>query len=187
MHPAIFLDRDGVINENRDHYVRCWADVTFIPQALIALQTIRHLPHKIIVVTNQSAVGRGIISLAEATAINQQIISAVQAQGGRIDGVFMCPHHPHDECQCRKPKPGLLLQAAQAYDLDLRHSIMVGDGLSDVVAGRLAGVQTAALVLTGRGKDQLQLAAAAALHPFPIYPTLAEALADLVLKGPENN
>lgn len=187
MHPAVFLDRDGVINENRDHYVRCWPDVTFIPQALTALQAIRHLPYKVIVVTNQSAVGRGIISVTEATAINQQIISAVQAQGGRIDAVFMCPHHPHDECECRKPKPGLLLQATQAYDLDLRHSIMVGDGLSDVVAGRSAGVQTAALVLTGRGKDQLQLAAAAALHPFPIYPTLAEALADLVLKGSENN
>ena len=187
MHPAIFLDRDGVINENRDHYVRGWSDVTFIPQALAALQAVHHLPYKIIVVTNQSAVGRGILSLAEATAINQQIVSAVQAQGGRIDAVFMCPHHPHAECECRKPKPGLLLQAAQAHDLDLRHSVMVGDGLSDVLAGRSAGVQMAALVLTGRGKDQLQLAAAAALHPFPIYPTLAEALADLVLKESGNS
>lgn len=180
MHPAIFLDRDGVINENRANYVRHWQDVIFIPQAIAALQAVRHLPHKIIVVTNQSAVGRGILSLEDAAAINQQIIAAIENQGGRIDGVLMCPHHPQANCPCRKPKPGLLLQAAQTYQLDLSQSVMIGDALTDVQAGRTAGVRAAALVLTGRGQMQTQLPDAAALHPFPIYPTLQEALADLI-------
>ncbi|MCL4870289.1 MAG: HAD family hydrolase [Anaerolineae bacterium] len=180
MHPAIFLDRDGVINENRADYVRRWQDVIFIPQAINALQAASHLPHKIIVVTNQSAIGRGILTLDDAAAINQQIIAAVQNQGGRIDGVLMCPHAPQARCTCRKPQPGLLLQAAQLYQLDLSQSIMVGDALTDIQAGRAAGVRAAALVLTGRGAGQANLPDAAALHPFPIYPTLQEALAALV-------
>lgn len=182
MHPAIFLDRDGVINENRPRYVRSWQDVTLIPQAINALRTIALLPHKIIVVTNQSPVGRGILTLAEAETINQQIQAAVQAQGGRIDALFLCPHTPDEGCSCRKPKPGMLLQAAHQYSLDLPRSIMVGDALSDVAAGRSAGVHAAALVLTGRGREQVKLEAAAALHPFPVYPTLAEALDDLVIR-----
>lgn len=182
MHPAIFLDRDGVINENRPHYVRSWQDVILIPQAINALRAIASWPYKIIVVTNQSPIGRGILTLAEAETINQQIQAAVQAQGGRIDALFLCPHTPDEDCLCRKPKPGMLLQAAQRYDLDLSRSIMVGDALSDVAAGRSAGVRAAALVLTGRGREQAKLEGAAALHPFPIYPTLTEALDDLVIR-----
>ena len=180
MHPAIFLDRDGVINENRAAYVRSWQDVVFIPQAMTALRAVAHLPHKIIVVTNQSVVGRGLLTLAEAEALNRQIVAEVQAQGGRIDAIYMCPHAPEDNCACRKPKPGMLQQAAEAWNLDLSRAIMVGDALSDVLAGQAAGVQTAALVLSGRGQEQVKNAAA--IPPFPIYPTLAEALTDLVLK-----
>jgi D-glycero-D-manno-heptose 1,7-bisphosphate phosphatase len=182
MHPAIFLDRDGVINENCPHYVRTWEDVSFIPQAITALRVMAPLPYKIIVVTNQSAVGRGILTLDEAESLNRQIQVEVQAQGGRIDALFLCPHAPHDDCPCRKPKPGMLLQAAQRYHLDLARSIMVGDALSDVMAGRAAGVRAAALVLTGRGREQVKLESAAALHPFPIYPTLSEALDDLIIR-----
>ncbi|RMH01903.1 MAG: HAD family hydrolase [Chloroflexi bacterium] len=174
--PALFLDRDGVIIENRTHYVRNWEDVSFFPQALTALARIRHVPYKIILVTNQSVVGRGIISLAEAEAINEQIRAEVMAQNGRIDAIYMCPHAPHDLCACRKPHPGLLLQAAQSHQIDLSQSIMIGDALTDIMAGQAAGVRETILLRTGRGNAQLQLPEARLLPPFSVYDDLHTAL-----------
>jgi D-glycero-D-manno-heptose 1,7-bisphosphate phosphatase len=178
--PAIFLDRDGVIIENRPTYVRHWSEVVIYPQALQALARIRLSPYKIVIITNQSAVGRGLMPLETAVMINQRLIAAIQQAGGRIDGVFMCPHAPEEECQCRKPKPGLLFQAAQALDLDLSRSIMIGDALSDLQAGQAAGLPLTVLVRSGRGRQQERLPLPAGLKPFLTYNTLAEALADLV-------
>jgi D-glycero-D-manno-heptose 1,7-bisphosphate phosphatase len=180
MYPAIFLDRDGVIIENRADYVRSWADVWFYPQALEALVQLTCKPFKIVIVTNQSAVGQGLISLRRAQAINEQLVESIAEAGGRIDGVFMCPHVPDDHCDCRKPRPGLLLQAARSLALDLSRSIMIGDALSDLEAGRAAGLAQAALVRTGRGQIQARLPQAAELLPFPIYDELASALQSLV-------
>jgi D-glycero-D-manno-heptose 1,7-bisphosphate phosphatase len=104
--PAIFLDRDGVLIENRPSYVRGWEDVHIFHQALAALVRISTAPYKIVLVTNQSAVGRGLISSEVAWAINRRLVSVIEDAGGRIDGVFMCPHAPQDRCACRKPKPG---------------------------------------------------------------------------------
>jgi len=154
MHPAIFLDRDGVIIENRANYIRNWADVVFYPKALASLARMYSSPYKIIVVTNQSAVGRNIISEQAAIAINQQIRMVITGAGGRIDGIYMCPHAPQDQCDCRKPKPGLLLQAAKDLDIDLQSSIMIGDAWSDLMAGQNAGVGHLILVHTGRGEEQ---------------------------------
>jgi D-glycero-D-manno-heptose 1,7-bisphosphate phosphatase len=179
MVPAIFLDRDGVIVENRPDYIRSWADVHIFPQALEALVKARIAPYKIIIVTNQSAVGRGIISLAEAQAINQRLVAEIEAAGGQIDAVLMCPHAPNDNCLCRKPRPGLLLQAAQQFSIDLKHSILIGDALSDLLAGQAAGLQNTILVRTGRGADQVNLASSVSLKPYRVYDTLAQALADL--------
>ncbi len=159
--------------------MRSWADVILFPQALAALVAWRDSPYRIVLVTNQSAVGRGHISRQTAEAINDQLLDVIRAAGGRVDAVFMCPHGPADGCDCRKPLPGLLLQAADALDLDLAQSVMIGDALSDVQAGRAAGVRQAILLRTGRGRDQEQLPAAAALQPFPIYDTLADALTAL--------
>ena len=180
MYPAIFLDRDGVIIENRPSYVRSWSDVELYPQALTALARLKDSPYKIVLVTNQSAIGRGLISVEDAEAINQRLLGIIEAAGGRIDGIFMCPHTPQDDCDCRKPQPGLLLQAAEQLSLDMSRSILIGDALSDLKAGMAAGVQKVAIVRTGRGLQQLQSPEAAALQPFLIYNTLAEALEDLV-------
>ena len=136
MKPAIFLDRDGVIIENHPDYVRSWDDVIFYPQALSALAQICQSPYAIVLITNQSAVGRGIISINMAWAINQQLVDVVQQSGGRIDGVYMCPHAPWEGCDCRKPKPGLFLQAAQELGLDLGRSLMIGDALTDLPVGQ---------------------------------------------------
>lgn len=180
LHPAIFLDRDGVIIENRPDYVRSWADVDIYPQALKALAKIRDIPYKIIIVTNQSVVGRGMIPLTTARGINKQLVDVIERAGGRVDAVFMCPHAPDDGCQCRKPKPGLLLQAAQAHALDLGRSIMIGDALTDLMAGQQAGVGRLALLRTGRGARQLALPEAAQFRRLPVYDTLLAALTHLL-------
>ena len=174
MSRAIFLDRDGVIIENRSNYVRSWADVEFLPRALEALQKLASAPYKIVVVTNQSAVGRGIVTYSEADAINQQLLKIVREAGGRIDALYMCPHAPEAACQCRKPRPGMLLEAAHDLHISLEESLMVGDVLSDLQAGQAAGVGDNYLVLTGRGRDQLRLPQAASIRPFMTINSLVE-------------
>jgi D-glycero-D-manno-heptose 1,7-bisphosphate phosphatase len=180
MPPALFLDRDGVIIENRPDYVRQWADVAFFPQALAALAQMRHTPYKVIVVTNQSAVGRGLMTMETAVTLNEQIMETVRQSGGRIDASYICPDAPGQETGCRKPLPGMLLQAAQEHDLDLSHSIMIGDALTDVQAGRAAGVPVSALVLTGRGRQQAAKPEASILLPFPVFRDLQEAITELI-------
>ncbi len=176
MDPAIFLDRDGVIIENRENYVRAWSDVEFFPAALAALRDFRSKPFRIILITNQSAVGRGLITLQQAEELNRRVMAVVEAAGGRVDGTWMCPHAPDEHCACRKPRPGLLLQAAATLGLDLDRSYMIGDALSDLQAGRAAGVREAILVRTGRGQAQARLPEAALLRPFRIFDSLVEAL-----------
>jgi D-glycero-D-manno-heptose 1,7-bisphosphate phosphatase len=183
MFPAIFLDRDGVVIENRAAYVLTWDDVSIYPQALAALVRASDSPYKIVLVTNQSAVGRGIISLQAAQEINRGLVSVIQEAGGRVDGFFMCPHAPEERCDCRKPQPGLLFQAARALDLELPRSILVGDALTDLLAGEAAGVGQIVLVRSGRGAEQERLPRPEQLRPFPVFDTLADALGNLVESG----
>lgn len=155
MLPGIFLDRDGVLIENRSDYVREWSQVRIYPEAIRALSLSAIKNYKIIIVTNQSAVGRGLISMDTAVEINDRLVNLIHQQGGQVDGVYMCPHKPDDNCACRKPEPGLLLQASKDLSIDLARSWMIGDAWSDVLAGQRAGVQKAILLKTGRGKEQL--------------------------------
>ena len=182
--PAIFLDRDGVIIENCSNYVRSWDDVELFPQAIAALASIRDSAYRIILVTNQSAVGRGHITIETAAAINDRLLELIHEAGGRVDGVYMCPHGPDDGCGCRKPLPGLLLRAADELEIDLRQSVMIGDALSDIQAGQAAGVRRSVLLRTGRGRDQEQLPAASSLPPFLIFDNLADALHYLIKPVP---
>ncbi len=174
---AVFLDRDGVIIENRAHYVRSWSDVRFFPRALEALRRLAALPYAVVIVTNQSAVGRGIITRAQAEAINARVAAHIRARGGRVDAAYLCPHAPQDGCACRKPQPGMLLQAARDLHLDLSRSWMVGDALTDIQAGQAAGTARSVLVRTGRGAAQLSLPQAARLPPFLVADDLLSALA----------
>lgn len=176
MFPAIFLDRDGVLIENRSAYVRDWAEVSVFPQAINALANPTLDGYKVVVVTNQSAVGRGIISLETAQDINRQLVDLIRGQGGRVDGVYLCPHGPNDGCDCRKPLPGLLLRAAGDLSLDLKRSWMIGDAWSDVQAGQAAGVGGTIILKTGRGADQLALPRPANLGEFRVCNDLAQAL-----------
>lgn len=176
MYPAVFLDRDGVIIKNRPTYVRTWDDVEILPDVLPALTRMTTRPYKIIIITNQSAVARGLISLRAAEKINQRLTDAIKKAGGRIDGIFMCPHKPDDNCECRKPRPGLIFQAADTLALDLKRSILIGDALTDLQAGLNAGVGKIALVLTGRGLQQAQSLEVQQMKPFPVFDNLTQAL-----------
>lgn len=181
MIPTIFLDRDGVIIENRPNYIRSWDDVFIYPQVLDALARVNWSDYKIVIVTNQSVVGRGFISLEEAEIINRRLVNVIEEAGGRVDGVFMCPHHPDEGCACRKPKHGLFLRAAESLSLDLSASIMIGDALSDLEAGKAAGVSKLVLVRTGRGAAQSSLGRIKILgQEVIIYDTLVDALDSFV-------
>jgi D-glycero-D-manno-heptose 1,7-bisphosphate phosphatase len=155
MYPTIFLDRDGVLIENRSDYIRDWSQVKIIPEAIRALSLAPIKKYKVVIVTNQSVVGRGLILLKTAQEINQRLINLIRDHGGQIDGIYMCPHKPEDGCSCRKPLPGLLLQAAKDLSLDIPRSWMIGDAWSDVRAGVAAGMRGTILLKTGRGTEQL--------------------------------
>jgi D-glycero-D-manno-heptose 1,7-bisphosphate phosphatase len=184
MDPAIFLDRDGVVIENRAGYVRTWEDVFIFPQALEALARLKGSPYKIILVTNQAGIGHGLISQEAVEEINRRLLAVIEQAGGRVDGVFLCPHTPQDGCDCRKPRPGLLLQAAQALDLDLSRSLMIGDAITDLQAGQAAGVSQSALVRTGRGAEQERFLHLENSQPFPVFDTLLAALNGLIHESP---
>jgi D-glycero-D-manno-heptose 1,7-bisphosphate phosphatase len=134
------------------------------------------VPYKIILVTNQSGVGRGMIPRDVADGINARLIAEIEQASGRIDAVYLCPHAPQDKCACRKPRAGMLLQAAQEHDIDLSQSVMIGDALTDIAAGRAAGVKQAVLLHTGRGRAQLALPESADMQPIVAYTDLAAAL-----------
>jgi D-glycero-D-manno-heptose 1,7-bisphosphate phosphatase len=151
--PAVFLDRDGVIVENRPDHVKSWAEVRFLDKTFDAMARLTETPTAVVIVSNQAVVGRGIITLEQAWDVQDQIVRAIEARGGRIDASYLCPHHPDDGCLCRKPAPGMLRQAAEELGLDLKHSWLVGDAITDMQAGQAVGARCI-LVRTGRGAEQ---------------------------------
>lgn len=148
---AVFVDRDGVINQKRAEYVTSLEEFQLLPEALVGLAMLAGSDFKVIVITNQSAVARGLLGQDTLDAIHGRMMASVSAAGGRIDMVYACPHAAADGCACRKPLPGLLLRAAGDFSLDLAASYFVGDAPWDVQAARAAGCQPV-LVLTGLGR-----------------------------------
>jgi D-glycero-D-manno-heptose 1,7-bisphosphate phosphatase len=159
---AVFLDRDGTLNRERADYVKSWREFEWLPGALDALAVLASLDVPVLVVTNQSALGRGILDPSALHAIHAQARAEALAAGGRMDDFLICPHAPADGCTCRKPKPGLLLQAAARYNLDLQSCVFVGDSLTDMQAAEAAGCGWL-LVRTGRQGTTLDFAVDAAL------------------------
>ncbi len=179
---AVFLDRDGVINENRMDHVKSWTDFRFLPGAPEAIARLARAGVKVFVITNQAIVNRGVVPQQTVDAINLRMVRELEARGGRIELVAYCPHRPEEQCGCRKPKPGLLLRIAWTYGVDLGDAVVIGDALSDIEAGRAAGCRTC-LVLTGRGRQQLAQADAAQARALVVAPDLSAAVA-LVLRQP---
>jgi D-glycero-D-manno-heptose 1,7-bisphosphate phosphatase len=153
---AVFLDRDGTLIVERG-YITVPDGVELIPGAAAAVARLREAGWKVFVVTNQGCVAKGMITEDELGLIHFRMVSMLAEQGAQVDGVYYCPHHPDGdqiqyavECDCRKPRPGLLERAAGEHDIELAESIMIGDTLRDLEAGRGAGTK-GVLVLTGKG------------------------------------
>ena len=152
---TIFLDRDGVINENRSDYVKSWGEFRFLPGVPEAIAQLTHAGHRIIVCTNQAGIARGSMSVEAVEDIHHRMRAELVRQGGHIEHVYYCPHGKDEQCRCRKPSPGLLLKARDERDVDLRDAVFIGDSMTDVRAGQAAGLRTV-LVLTGLGVEQLR-------------------------------
>ncbi len=148
MTKAIFLDRDGVLNFDRADFIHGPDELVMIPGAAAAVSRLCMSGWQVLVATNQSGIGRGLFALQDLQAINEKVEAAVGEYGGRIDRFYFCPHVPEDNCECRKPKPGMLFQAARDFGLDLSECFLIGDRLTDIETGLAAGVTTI-LVLSG--------------------------------------
>ena len=172
---AVFLDRDGVINENRSDYVRSTEQLHIFPATLPALARLAQSEHAIVIVTNQSAIGRGLVSAETVAQSNHYLLERIHAAGCRIDALYLCPHAPDDACECRKPRPGLLLQAGSELQLDLTRSWLIGDAISDLQAAIASGVRPI-LVGTGRGKEASLQLASEGLANISFLPDLVEAV-----------
>ena len=151
---AVFLDRDGVINQYNSDYVRVPSDFEFYPDAEEAFRVLGTLSVPIVIVTNQSGIGRGYTTKEIVDTIHAGMVKKVERWGATITSVEVCPHTPTDDCHCRKPADGLFTRAAEAHDLQLTDSFLVGDSWSDIVSARRSNLR-AVRVRTGRGAEPL--------------------------------
>jgi len=168
--PAAFIDRDGVLNEERA-FVHRREDFALLPGVVAALRLLKAAGYLLVVVTNQSGIARGIYSEADYLALAEHMGAELAAAGVPLDAVEYCPHLPDApveryrlDCDCRKPKPGMLRRAARALDIDAGASFLVGDRLSDIEAGRAAGIGRCFLVRTGYALPEEAVARADAVY-----------------------
>ena len=162
MNKAVFLDRDGVITKEPPQYAHRIDQLELIPKSAEAIRLLNKSGFKVIVVSNQSGVAKGYYQEKDIEIYNSAMKKKLEEKSAYIDAIYYCPHYSEAtieaykiDCDCRKPKPGMLMRAKRDLDLDLKHSFLVGDKISDIEAGYRAGCKTI-LVLTGQGNDELK-------------------------------
>ena len=180
----IILGRDGILNRFRDDHVKAPEEWAPIPGALDAVARLNHAGWHAVVATNQSGIGRGMIDMASLNAVHAHMMKLLSQHGGRIDAVFFCPHVPEDQCDCRKPLPGLMKQIGQRYGTSLAEVPMVCDNPRDLEAAQAAGCRPH-LVRSGRAAalDDASLAEWLAVAPETLVHADLAALADHLLRG----
>lgn len=151
----IILDRDGVINEDSDEYVKSAEEWYAIPGSLEAIAKLNKAGYSVVIATNQSGIGRGLFGFEEFEEMCERMDIMLDQVGGHIDGIFLCPHAPEDGCDCRKPLPGMFEQIAEEFEVDLTGVPVVGDSLRDLQAGQAVGC-TPYLVKTGKGERTIE-------------------------------
>jgi D-glycero-D-manno-heptose 1,7-bisphosphate phosphatase len=161
MKKAVFLDRDGVITEDPPHYAHRVDQVRIIPGSGEAIRLLNERGFQVIVVSNQSGAAKGYYKEHDIRLFNDEMKRQLSLDSAHIDALYYCPHHPEgiidkfrEVCTCRKPQPGMLIQAAKQHRIDLKASFMVGDKFSDIVAGNSVNCRTI-FVLTGHGKEEV--------------------------------
>lgn len=162
---TVFLDRDGVINHDSPDYIKSTSEFHFIKGSLEAIRMLSLNNFDIILITNQSAINRKMISTDTLEDIFSKMKRDIKNAGGCIKDIFYCPHLPIDNCECRKPKPGMILEAQKKHGIDLSQSIMVGDSSKDIECAINAGCRYSALVKTGNGLTSKKLLAEKKISP----------------------
>ena len=160
----VILDRDGTLNHDSDEYIKSPEEWKALPGALEAVGRLNHAGYHVVLATNQSGLGRGLMDVASLNAIHKKMFKQLALVGGRIDAIFYCPHTPEEACTCRKPLPGLLDQVAERFGIDIKDVPFVGDSLRDMQAAEAAGC-VPHLVLTGKTET---------LRGSPLPPTFPE-------------
>lgn len=170
MNKAVFLDRDGVINRKaptEGGYVTSWEEMEILPGVAQAIECLNRAGFQVIVVTNQRAIAKGLITPEQLESIHERMCEYLASAGAKIDAIYYCPHELEPPCACRKPQPGMLLEATRAHDIDLAASWMIGDSEKDVEAGKRAGCRTVRLATdpqaTGTGADMVSSSLLAAI------------------------
>lgn len=178
---AVILDRDGVINENRADHVKSWEEFQFLPGAVAAVADLCRAGLRVFIISNQAIINRGIATVATIDDLNHHMVDEIERCGGLIEAVAYCPHRPDECCGCRKPRPGLLIDVARRFGIDLTKSLVVGDALTDIEAGRAVGCRPI-LVLSGRGREQLAAAAPDVREGLVVAPDLCAVAEWLLLQ-----
>lgn len=138
---TVFLDRDGVINQKlKNDYVKRWEEFSFLPGAIEAIKAINEKGYFVIVVTNQRGIARGLMTEDDLKELHRKMLQELERHGAHIDDIFYCPHEKNS-CDCRKPKPGMLIQAKEKWDVDFSKSYIIGDSPIDIEAGQRVGCQ----------------------------------------------
>ncbi len=149
---VVFLDRDGVINRDSPDYVKTWEEFEFLPGSLDAISLLTRNSFTILIITNQSIIGRGMIAPETLARTHRLMSVTIAAHGGKIEEIFFCPHTPEEKCMCRKPAPGLVFKARDRHGIDLSHTFFIGDSVKDIECARNAGCGRSILVKTGNGQ-----------------------------------
>jgi D-glycero-D-manno-heptose 1,7-bisphosphate phosphatase len=183
----VILGRDGILNEFRDDHVKAPDEWFPVPGALEAVSRLNHAGWHVVLATNQSGIGRGMIDMAAVNAVHAHLNKELMAVGGRIDAVFFCPHTPEDLCDCRKPLPGLMRDIGKRYGIDLKQVPMVGDTLRDLQAAHAAGCEPH-LIRSGRAAGLGPALVQAMLDQVPatrVHADLAEFAEYLLARRPQ--
>ena len=187
---AVFLDRDGTLNEEVD-FLRTPDELRLIPGAAAAIRTLNDRGIITCIISNQSGIARGFLSEEDLVPIHERMEEELFREGATIDRIYYCPHHPTEGkqpynivCECRKPNPGMLMQGEQDFGIDLSRSFVVGDRIADVLAGKAVGASTI-LVLTGYGKNSLAECERESIKPDHVAESIKEAVEFIMqsLKG----
>lgn len=178
----VILDRDGVINEDSDAFIKSPAEWNPIPGSLEAISRLNQAGYQVVVASNQSGIARGLFDIGTLNNIHEKMHRALLALGGEIYAVFFCPHGPDDHCDCRKPKPGLLDQIAERFHVDLQDTPVVGDSLRDIQSAQSVGANPV-LVRTGKGENTLSnLDTQKELKNVPVFDNLSAFVNDFLSK-----